>query len=88
MHSGGVVFSIPRSLVPHEIHEGEILPVYLDRRAVPWLRETIELFDALVGAPRRELDDRLHHQLAPSPPSAALRRVALHFLLQLYKSRT
>jgi uncharacterized protein len=76
------MISVPIHLVRYEVHDGEIVPWFLGRRDVPWLRDLIELFEAFVGEPRRALESRLMRS-----SQTALFRLAVHVMWQLYPTR-
>lgn len=73
------MLSVPTALVRYDIRDGEIVPHFLGTSDVPWLRDLLDTFTALVDEPRTEVEARLRR-----PPGRALFPIAVHLLWQIF----
>jgi len=64
---------LPESLLLFSVREGRVLPHWFTPGDHPWLRSLLDEYERYVGAPKRELKERLREPLPRPAPPAKLR---------------
>lgn len=77
---------IPLSKIPYTVSHGEVIPHYLSRRDLPWVRLLRDEYLRFSGRPRRELDQRLREPLPAHVPKRES-RLLMRLLDRLFGSR-
>lgn len=76
---------LPESQLLFSVRDGRVQPHWFSASDHPWLRDLVDEHERFVGAPKRELAERLREPLArPAPPGKS--KIARHILERLYGS--